>query len=100
MSKPKDYVLRDNLASRNDDEHLNKDAPAVHEGVKKISDESRNSTRKKCRYFNSGYCKFTKCCYTHPKVICKNYLDTLKCEQRECPDRHPKICKWLQRSTR
>ena len=28
----------------------------------------------------------------------KIYLEMLKCEQRECPDRHPKLCKWLQSS--
>ena len=58
-------------------------------------DHAPNS-RKKCRYFNSGYCKFIKCCYIHPKEIGKIYLGTLKCEQRECPDRHPKICKWIK----
>ena len=25
-------------------------------------------------------------------------MGTLKCEQRECPDRHPKICKWIKSS--
>ena len=97
MSKPKpNNVQKDNLVIRNDNKDLNKDTPEVHETVKGISDECRISTRKKCRYFNRGYCKFIKCRYTHPKEICKIYLGTLKCEQREFPDRHPKTCKWIK----
>ena len=99
LSRPKqNKVQKDRLVSRNDDKDMNKDAPEVHTRVEEISDECRILTRKKCRYFNRGYCKFTKCRYTHPKEICKNYLETRKCEQRECPDRHPKCCKWIKSS--
>jgi hypothetical protein len=53
--------------------------------------------RKKCRYFDRGYCKFTsKCCYTHPENICNSYKSSKKCDQRDCPDRHPKSCKWVK----
>ena len=50
---------------------------------------------KKCRYFNCGFCKYKrKCRYTHPKNICKDHIRNLKCETKECPDRHLKVCKW------
>ena len=53
-------------------------------------------TRRKCRYFNRGYCKFTsKCRYYHPESICQNYLKGESCNQSECPSRHPKGCKWV-----
>ena len=52
--------------------------------------------KKKCRYFNHGFCKYKfKCRYYHPDKICKQYLDTGVCEDKRCSDRHPKQCKWM-----
>ena len=99
LSRPKQtHFQRESFVSSKADEDLDKDAPEVSKRVEEKSDKRDISTRKKCRYFNRGYCKFTKCRYTHPKEICKIYLETQKCEKRECPDRHPKICKWIKRS--
>ena len=51
--------------------------------------------RKRCRYFNRGFCKYlNKCRFVHPLDICGDYLRDDKCERRECCDRHPKRCKW------
>ena len=59
-----------------------------------VSDKKK---RKKCRYFNWGYCKYTnKCRFVHPLDICRDYLRDNKCERIECGDRHPKRCKWEQ----
>ena len=53
--------------------------------------------RKKCRYFDRGFCKFTsKCRYIHPENICNSYRSIQKCDQRDCPNRHPKFCKWVK----
>ena len=51
--------------------------------------------KRKCRYFNGGYCKYKhKCRYIHPKHICDEFLKGQKCENKECSDRHPRECKW------
>ena len=53
-------------------------------------------TKKKCRYYNRGYCKYKfKCRYSHPEKVCEEYLKSMKCENTECGDRHPKVCKWM-----
>ena len=45
----------------------------------------------KCRYFNSGYCKYRqKRKFSHPNNICKE----INCEKENCPKRHPKACKY------
>ena len=55
--------------------------------------------RKKCWYFNWGYCKYTsKCHFSHPREICQTYLEGYNCNQRECEKRHPKSCKWIEGS--
>ena len=57
------------------------------------SDKTKNS---KCRYFNSGYCKYKqRCKFLHPKNICKE----TNCERGKCPNRHPKACKWYSGAT-
>ena len=54
------------------------------------------SVKKRCRYFNRGFCKYTtKCRFVHPKHVCKEHTTNQKCENVECQDRHPKTCKWL-----
>ena len=57
-----------------------------------------NGKRKRCRYYNKGHCKYKeKCRFYHPKNVCKAYLDCGKCEQKDCSERHPKVCKfWSQ----
>ena len=55
---------------------------------------------KKCKYFNGGHCKYkSECKFSHPKETCKLYLEGRKCDQKECNQRHPKVCKWSQRSS-
>ena len=58
-------------------------------------DNIAKKAKRKCRYFNGGYCKYKqKCRYIHPKDICKEYIQNQKCEDKECLDRHPRECKW------
>ena len=49
---------------------------------------------KKCSYFNSGYCRYTKkemgCKNYHPRDVCQ----LKECREKTCPDRHPKKCKF------
>ena len=56
------------------------------------------SNVRKCSYFNRGHCKYkTRCRYSHPRNICKVYLENKKYEKDKCRDRHPKLCKfWLK----
>ena len=58
-----------------------------------------NRKEKKCRYFNRGYCKYKKQCrYSHPKNVCEEYLKSRECGNAKCGDRHPRVCKWNDRS--
>lgn len=55
--------------------------------------------KRKCRYFNGGYCKYKqKCRYTHPKDICEEFIKNQRCDNKECSYRHPRECKWDRRN--
>ena len=61
--------------------------------------ETQKKDRKKCRYFNRGYCKYRENCkYDHPAVICHDYLQDGSCRKNACNERHPKSCKNWRRS--
>ena len=55
-----------------------------------------SSATTKCKYYNSGYCKFASrrngCRDIHPTENCK-YED---CKDKCCPHRHPKKCKYVE----
>ena len=61
-----DIVVKQDIADENksetDDDRMN---------------HVEKKTVKKCRYFNAGFCKYSKkgCRFLHPKDICKEYLD-------------------------
>lgn len=84
----------DDIENESGDKDLIKDATKNSSTVKE-TDVTRKYLRKKCRYFNRGYCKMSKCRYIHPEKICNIYLNGEKCES-SCPDRHPKLCKWIK----
>lgn len=52
---------------------------------------------KKCSYYNSGYCKYSKkengCKKYHPTESCAQ----INCKNQGCPLRHPKKCKFLEK---
>ena len=57
------------------------------------SDKIRKKSR--CRYFNSGYCKYKeRCKFKHPERTCPKYSDG-ECKGKDCEDRHPKPCKYF-----
>ena len=63
--------------------------------VEEIIVGDKTKVLKKCRFFNTGYCKYKqKCRFAHPKEDCKDS----NCEGKECPYRHPKGCKWMERT--
>ena len=49
---------------------------------------------KKCVYFNSGHCRYTKkemgCNNLHPKEVC----ELQGCREKSCLNSHPKKCKF------
>ena len=66
------------------------------ESVKKedISDQRKNE-KKKCRYFNRGFCKYDlNCRFYHPDLVCNEYRQEGICRQRRCQQRHPRHCRY------
>ena len=63
-------------------------------GCEELSDVTLVSKdgQKKCSYYNSGFCKYTKtgCRSIHPSKTC----NMKNCSSKACPDRHPKFCKY------
>ena len=100
-------IAANSAAIKKIDEEISDSSKAKHnENAKKnlkdaskdnTSDEVIQSKKRKCRYFNRGYCKYKdKCRYMHSKNICTQYLQSMKCDKKDCDGRHPKTCKWLR----
>ena len=67
------------------------------EACETIRETEVERKRKRCRYYNRGFCKYTtKCKFVHPTETCKVYLSGKICDKSDCEFRHPKICKWLE----
>jgi hypothetical protein len=80
---------------------FNKSANVLSEDIieNEVGGNVKKVNRRKCRYYNRGFCKHKiKCRYVHPDKICKKYLEKQTCEDKQCSDRHPKLCKWLKRT--
>ena len=74
---------------------LENEREAVKVDSKKDEDDIRAIEAKKCKYYNRGYCKYKfKCKFVHPGESCKTYLEGKRCDEKNCEDRHPKVCKW------
>ena len=55
------------------------------------SDDSFRNKKRKCDYYDRGYCKYgDKCDNEHPDKICLNP----NCFDEKCPSRHPNPCKY------
>ena len=77
------YKLLEEIVNSNK-EHLNK----ILDEVKDV--ENGKNYERKCKFWNSGYCKFKKDCqFLHPEVICSEAI----CLEKSCKKRHPKPCK-------
>ena len=56
--------------------------------------ETESKEKRKCRYFNRGFCKYgDKCNYYHASVTCQEYIEKGICTKTLCSERHPKTCK-------
>ena len=52
---------------------------------------SEDSQQTRCKYFNTGYCKYEeRCLFKHPKSVCMLAL----CQDKLCQNRHPKPCRF------
>ena len=73
-------------------ERLGKNEEKIKQGTMKI---------RKCRYHNRGFCKMKEECeFLHSENICEKYLQDGKCLQQDCPERHPKDCRyWVRYET-
>jgi hypothetical protein len=61
--------------------------------VKKPKQNTNNLVVKMYRYYNKGHCNYKeRCRFYHSENICKGYLESGKCEYKECRDWHPKVC--------
>ena len=65
----------------------------IHNTIPEIPKMSQEG-QLKCSHYNSGYCKFAKkergCRFFHPEATC----ELPNCRNRNCPDRHPRSCKF------
>ena len=59
-------------------------------GENVVNKGTERENREKCKFYNAGFCKYKlkNCRFVHPE-----YLKSMKCEIKDCLDRHPKICK-------
>ena len=79
------------------------DKDDVETEVTKNTDEVKRkdgrNIKRKCNFYNAGFCKLKhkNCRFLHPENICKAYTKNLKCVTNDCPDRHPRVGKWLTR---
>jgi hypothetical protein len=69
--------------------------------LKKIQSKKENKTeiktnnKRKCRYWNRGYCREGgKCSWSHPEGDCQEYLQEGRCRDRGCPRRHRRVCRY------
>ena len=77
---------------------INKRKVMEKDSVEKEKVAESNLVKKKCRYYDKGYCKYQKKCrYFHPIEVCKTHLEKQKCKENGCRGRHPRACKWFQR---
>ena len=58
--------------------------------------EEKCRSKKRCRYWNRGYCRegSTKCPFYHPPDDCQQHLAEGHCSSQGCDQRHRKRCKY------
>ena len=66
------------------------DLKQVAEELKSSSGENDLKDKRRCKFWNAGYCKLRNfCTFLHPEIICKE----TKCVDKFCKKRHPRTCK-------
>ena len=59
--------------------------------------EGESKSRKICRYYNRGYCKYeSECRFFHSSAVCQEHVNSGYCSKKECNERHIKKCKWIE----
>ena len=55
------------------------------------SDKMAEKVKARCKYYNSGFCKFgNNCRFSHPETVCSRP----SCRDKTCDNRHPKWCRY------
>ena len=106
LEKEIETIIEDRNKKDDDKKKVDEEIKRLDEEISKFRGDNDSSEKpfntvekrrkeRKCKYFNCGYCKYKdKCKFSHPSKVCENYLEG-KCDGKECPDRHPKKCKWF-----
>ena len=67
----------------------------VQENEKRRETQKTRPIKRKCRYYNRGFCKYgEKCKFYHSSDICSDYVEEGICHKSECVERHPKVCRY------
>ena len=68
----------------------------IDAGNEKMDGQAKESkSKRKCRYFNRGYCKYgMNCRFYHSQLICKEYAEEGGCQTTGCSKRHPRQCRY------
>ena len=66
--------------------------------IEKNQEPEKVKVPKRCRYFNTGYCKQgSNCSFEHPEETCQEYMTSGKClSYRSCLYRHPRECRYWE----
>ena len=86
------YKQLEELINNNKDSltKIEVDLKQVAEELKSSSGENDLKEKRRCKFWNAGYCKLKKSCpFLHPEIICKES----KCVDKFCKKRHPRACK-------
>ena len=96
FKKKKKTILRDvqeQIKVTSDDELVKVEAELQKVTIDIKVEESK--TKRRCRYFNRGYCKVgSNCEFDHSQGDCERHLGGEHCRERDCEKRHRKVCKY------
>ena len=54
-----------------------------------------NKSKKKCRYWNRGYCREgSECTWYHEEIDCWSFVQEGHCKEKRCMKRHRKTCRY------
>ena len=54
-----------------------------------------------CKFFNTGFCRMKEfCAFEHiSEIICETHSKGFKCENKQCWQRHPRVCRHYRRGS-
>ena len=87
---------------KNIDDNINKANHKIEESIKKKEILESNKSDNEIKQYIFDRTGFGKeqdnCKYFHAEEICTEYIETKRCTRKECRKRHPKSCRYYQRS--